>query len=621
VISHVDFPKPFGPYVLIRPLGSGAMGEVCLARPYDSERGLPSLVVIKRLHAELGEQRTFVERFVHEARIAVSVDSPHVAKLYDAGRVANLLYIAVEYIPGWTLAELIEASINARQELALEGLAELVVGALRGLEALHGASDASGNQLDIVHRDLSPRNLMLGEDGLVRIIDFGLGKSKQQVWKTRTGVVLGSPGYMSPEQALGQSLDQRADLYAIGVILWELITRRHYFPRDGIPAMLTAAAAPVFVLPSSYRPSVPGRLDGVLERALAPHPEDRFQTAGAFREALEAAVPRVQGSRAAAAVVDLLFGSKKQLRHAQQQHDLSMTIPDGADQEPTVYASSSSLVQRAGVGPLRMDLLRNRSAPKGSTTLDESVPPLDTPVATVTVPTVPPAPDQTAIRPTVSPGATTSPPRVERAMVSGARAPAPNRAPAAVAIGLASVALVGAGIVVDRFLLVPAQPGAQSAAPVALPAPRGPTVIPSAASAPPVDPPAPAAAPAPAPAAPAAPLGEREREHERERDHAEGRPTRRPQRPAPAPAVPGSSAREEPAPAAPTPATIKETLQDLTVRAVKLKSRLGPDSQNAREVDDLLNRLNLESFRADPDKSGPELSSIAQKLAALERAR
>lgn len=289
------FPTQFGSYQLLSRLGHGAMCEVFLARPIGPDRGLPTPVVVKRLLPELLERPAFVERFKHEGAIAGRIRSPHVAQVYEVGAVGPALYLTMELVEGWPFKQVLSSLAKRARRPSVPGAVALVDGALAGLEALHEARDANGQPLGIVHRDLSPNNVMLRVDGTASLIDLGLGRSKLQTWKTRTGAVLGSPGYMPPEQVIGDRVDHRADLYAMAVLLWELLVVNRYVVPGSVAETLERSARPSFRRPSGLRPDVPAALDAVLERALAIQPEARYPSARALREALAAAVPPSRG--------------------------------------------------------------------------------------------------------------------------------------------------------------------------------------------------------------------------------------------------------------------------------------------------------------------------------------
>lgn len=305
----LEKPEIFGGYLLLEALGRGAMGDVFVARPLDANRGLPSPIVVKRLHGNLVSNPRFVARFQHEAAIAVCIDHPHVATAYDVGAVGETLYIALEYVSGWPLSKLIAGIVKSGRHASVASVIDSIAGALEGLHALHTATDPNGRALDIVHRDLAPKNLMVDESGHMRLIDLGLGKSNAQDWRTQTGVVMGSVGYMAPEQALGQRADARADIYAMAVVTFEMLALRNYVPPGTVPEMVRACTRPLFEPPSKFRPDLPRGLDAVLQKALQLDPSHRYESAIAFLEALRSVVPKAQTDGGMSHLVRDIFGS------------------------------------------------------------------------------------------------------------------------------------------------------------------------------------------------------------------------------------------------------------------------------------------------------------------------
>ena len=358
-------PERFGPFILLKRLGSGGMGDAHLARPIDAD----TLLVVKRIHPELAEHEKQVRRFQHEAMIATTIESPHVARVYSAGKVGATLYIAMEYIAGWPLSTIIPNQRADGRRIPIAAAIDLVSDALRGIRALHMAKDERGSPLAAVHRDVSPKNLMLGEDGRVRVIDLGLGKSRLQDWRTRTGAVMGTPGYMAPEQVMAREVDHRADLYALGLVLFEVLTLDPYIAPGSLAMMLKASASPQFRPPSSLRPQISAALDEVLKRALATDPRERFDSADAFLAALDAVKgddpgrapaktlvneplftelsrsrAEVEGLLASAADVDPEVVLQPTVVFARRAPDRVSTVPDVANTLPT---DSSTLSRRA----------------------------------------------------------------------------------------------------------------------------------------------------------------------------------------------------------------------------------------------------------------------------------
>lgn len=280
--------------------------------------GTPSPVVIKTLHPELAEQPNMLMRFEHEAAIAVSVDSPYVVKIFDVGRAGGELYIAMEHVSGWSLGEVMRAFDREVKVFPLRLALALFRDALLGLEALHTALHPKTQEpLGVVHRDISPRNLMITAEGKLVLIDLGLGRSNIQEWQTRVGVVMGTPGYMSPEQVLAERIDHRSDLYAMSIVLYEMLTLERYISRSDGAAMLAAQVAPVYISITTRREDIPPGLDSLLRKALSIRPEDRYSSAAEMRAALDALGLSLELDRQALLPVVL----REKLQAERNEHD------------------------------------------------------------------------------------------------------------------------------------------------------------------------------------------------------------------------------------------------------------------------------------------------------------
>lgn len=298
-MTEATLPRRFGNYVLLAERGRGGMGSVFLARPVvRPEPPARALVIVKLLHPSLLEDAESLQRFRHEAMIAVSVSSPEVVQVFDVGRVGDVPYIAMEYISGWSALEVVRAALDAVWPLPAPLVVAWLCDALAGLEALHNAvHPTTAEPLGVVHRDISPKNLLIDEDLQLRVIDFGLGTSNVQDWATHADVLLGTPGYIAPEQVEGRRVDQRADLYALGVVAFELLTLTHYIPRGDRSAMFAHILAPK---PRSIRRAdVPPALERLIFRALAVDPDARPDSAKDLRALL---LPFAATQRVAAAL-------------------------------------------------------------------------------------------------------------------------------------------------------------------------------------------------------------------------------------------------------------------------------------------------------------------------------
>ncbi len=260
-----------GRYEVVTPLGTGGMAQVLVARARGPE-GLGRLVALKRILPHLTADPAIIQQFLDEARIGLRLSHPNLVTVYDFGEAQGAYYIAMELVKGVDLDRLIRA---VRGPLEPAAPVAVVVQALYGMHAAHLLRGEDGNLLQLVHRDLSPHNLMVGFDGRVKVLDFGVAKARAQRTVTMPGIVKGKPLYMSPEQARGQRLDARSDLFAMGLILYEALTGKRAFDRGDEVASMQAICDEKLTRPAHLeRP-----LWDVLEVALAKAPESRFASA------------------------------------------------------------------------------------------------------------------------------------------------------------------------------------------------------------------------------------------------------------------------------------------------------------------------------------------------------
>ncbi len=281
-------PTSLGRYELYQCIGSGGTASVYLGRmrgPF----GFSKVVAIKRLHEGLVQDREFVAMQVDEARLAGHIRHPNVAAMLDLVEHGSEVFVVLEYVHGESLSRLLREAFRNGQTVPLAVATSIAAGVLRGLHAAHEATFEDGSPLCIVHRDVSPQNILVGVDGLARLLDFGTGKAARRSQETLHDRIKGKIGYMPPEQLHGEPVDRRADLFATGVVLWELVVGRRLFEGDTEPeTILKVLRAPV-PLPSALRPGVPEMLEAVILRALSRERERRFPTALAMAQALEAA--------------------------------------------------------------------------------------------------------------------------------------------------------------------------------------------------------------------------------------------------------------------------------------------------------------------------------------------
>ncbi|MFY1824916.1 protein kinase domain-containing protein [Myxococcus fulvus] len=288
-------PQPFGRYTLLSHLATGGMGEIYLAR-LEGAQGFEKLCVIKKILPQLAEDTDFVERFVGEARTLVRLSHGSIAQVLDMGLHEGEAYMALEHVDGKDLRK-VAARVGDRQvPLPLTFILYVMGRVLDALAYAHRKKDDDGEDLKLVHRDISPQNILISYEGEVKVIDFGLAKSRLSAAKTNPSIILGKFLYMSPEQARHQPVDRRADLYAVGLTLYELICGKN--PFDGIhPGELMSVVANPKVAPlDEVEPLTPRSVTALVAKALEVDPAQRFQTAEEFRGRLQACLMEIDAS-------------------------------------------------------------------------------------------------------------------------------------------------------------------------------------------------------------------------------------------------------------------------------------------------------------------------------------
>ncbi|RKH30957.1 serine/threonine protein kinase, partial [Corallococcus sicarius] len=278
--------ETFGRYELMRKLATGGMGAVYLARQ-KGPVGFQKLLVVKRLLPHLSEDDEFLQMFLDEARIAALLNHPNIAQIYEMGDVDGQYYIAMEYVHGEPLGSLLPRASAHPGGFPLGLKCRIAAEAAAGLDAAHNARSPSGRKLSLIHRDVSPQNVLVGFNGGVKLIDFGVAKAQGKLSQTVVGTIKGKHAYMSPEQARGEPLDARSDVFGLGTVFYELLTGGRLFKRESEMATLKAVVGFKIIPPSEAVPGIPKSLDAIVFKALARKRDDRFSTAGELQLALE----------------------------------------------------------------------------------------------------------------------------------------------------------------------------------------------------------------------------------------------------------------------------------------------------------------------------------------------
>jgi serine/threonine-protein kinase len=335
-------------YELLALIGTGATAAVYLARDQQAPPG-SQIVAIKRLHPSLSEDVDIARMFDDEARMASRIDHPNVVRTIDVVRVGRERFHVMQYVHGGSLAQLAPVGRPDTPPPPPPVAYAMVVGVLRGLHASHEALAEDGQPLRLVHRDISPENLLIDEDGIARVTDFGIAKAIGRARITRNGNVRGKVPYLAPELLLGGEASRASDVYATAVVLWELLSGREFVPTAGHWAMVQRVLAGAHVAVTTIRPEIPARVNAVLTRALDYAPVERFPSAEAFADALEA-----NGQPASTAEVSAWVHERAGLRLVARTEAVEAQQPAMGDRLELNVDGPHFQLWRAGRSTLRM---------------------------------------------------------------------------------------------------------------------------------------------------------------------------------------------------------------------------------------------------------------------------
>lgn len=275
-----------GPYSLVKELARGGMGEIWLARQ-TGQAGFDRLVVLKRVLHSGDEDSAAMTMFLDEARIASQLHHPNIVQIFDLRTEGSSTFLVMEYLVGQTVNRLARRLVERDGSVPAHLAVSIIAAAAKGLGYAHRKVDLAGKPLHIVHRDVAPQNLFITYDGEVKVLDFGIARAAGRMGKTATGIIKGRISYMSPEQASAEPVSGASDVYALGVILFELVTGTRLYRDADDMAILRRLAVGAPIPRASSRRNLDGELDDLIARALEPSPADRFSDGQAFFEALE----------------------------------------------------------------------------------------------------------------------------------------------------------------------------------------------------------------------------------------------------------------------------------------------------------------------------------------------
>jgi serine/threonine-protein kinase len=341
----------FGKYQLFASLGRGGMADVFLSVAR-GQMGFNKLAVIKRLRQALAEEAAFRNMFLDEARLAARLNHPNIVHTYEVGEQNGVYFIAMEYLEGQSLNKVLKEALRRQEMIDPEIAARVVADALAGLHYAHTLADYDGRPLQIIHRDVSPHNIFVTYDGHTKLVDFGIAKAALSSTETEVGVLKGKVAYMSPEQAMGGRIDARSDLFAMGIVLWELLARQRLMTGESAANTLHKLMNEPIPRVSQVLPQIDPRLDAICARALEKDPNRRFQSAAEMREAIEqwlASSPRQARQEDVGRKMQLLFANvREEVQRQIQRHMAAITTATTTRELQALTAESLQRMEQSG---------------------------------------------------------------------------------------------------------------------------------------------------------------------------------------------------------------------------------------------------------------------------------
>ncbi|MFH2006431.1 MAG: serine/threonine-protein kinase [bacterium] len=280
-------PIPFGKYYLLERINVGGMAEVFKAKAFGVE-GFERLLAVKRILPNIAEDEEFITMFIDEAKIAVQLNHANIAQIFDLGKVDDSYFIALEFIHGKDLRGIFDRCRASGENMPIAQACFIIMKVCEGLDYAHNKRDASGREIGLVHRDVSPQNVLLSYEGEVKVIDFGIAKAAGKASKTQAGILKGKFGYMSPEQVRGLPLTRGSDIFSVGIVLYELLTGERLFIGESDFSTLEKVRNVEILPPSTYNRKIPEELERIVLKTLSKDPEDRYQHAIDLHDELQA---------------------------------------------------------------------------------------------------------------------------------------------------------------------------------------------------------------------------------------------------------------------------------------------------------------------------------------------
>ena len=331
-------------------IARGGMAELFRGKLIGS-MGFEKIIAVKRILPHLTDQEEFVKAFIDEARLAALLQHPNIVQIYDFGEMADSYFLAMEYLSGVDLKTVIKQATEQRKPLQLSiSLFYIVPQLLAGLEYAHKLKDFTGKSLNIIHRDIGPANIFVTYDGSIKIIDFGIAKASSHDTTTYAGSLKGKLAYMSPEQACGKIIDPRSDLFAVGIMLYELATGKRVYSGD-TQQLLAKAAKGEYVLPEKVKLGLPPKLYSIINKSLAKDPRQRYQSAESMRLDLEACAKDMGvnvGRSQMTTYMQDLFREEAKVEMQALEDAAAYTMPVSAEPVVQQYGSDEATISQSG---------------------------------------------------------------------------------------------------------------------------------------------------------------------------------------------------------------------------------------------------------------------------------
>lgn len=343
--------EPFGKYVLLDKLATGGMAEVYLAKA-ESAEGISKFIAIKRILPQYSDQSEFIDMFKDEAKIAINLNHNNIVSIYEFGVENDQFFLAMDYVEGRNVRQILNKMKKTRRSFSIEQIVYMIKEVASGLDHAHRCLDgATGRPLNITHRDISPQNIMVSFEGEIKVVDFGIAKAESKLETTRAGTLKGKFSYMSPEQASGQPLDLRTDIFSLGIVFWELLANDRLFAASN--EINTLRKVKECKIPSlrAINPNIPAELEQIVNKSLSKDRNMRYQTAASFYRDLNRFLNRHYPDFSAHDIASFIKSiySDEIIEHRKKMMDYALV--KSADLKPNITTSSTPIAPRGSSAP------------------------------------------------------------------------------------------------------------------------------------------------------------------------------------------------------------------------------------------------------------------------------